>query len=372
MKIILIYLSSLFFFQSCKKIDKSEVIIEGAGFGKNIKKIYLTEARKWDVFLDSADCINGRFQLKYKPSLPFEPFLATVSYLDENKVKQNLWVRNEELTKQDGKNHASSAFMLDYGVTKFSPFNLQSPGSEVIMKGGREQLLSQKYNHLNFGYVPNARTQAREERLAEVIGIIKDNPYSFYLLMKINQNKLRYSKSELKEIINYFDQDVKGSRLGQQLKAHIENTLDPGENTRPLSLVSSLGERKDNINSSAQLNMLIFWASWCGPCRDEIPQLKELYKSVKDKNFYMASISTDKSDAPWLTALKQENMTWDQFRVDEKDRIKIFALYSYSAIPLVVFTDKNGKELKRFKGYDAGNLSGYKKIISEHLQVKVD
>ena len=55
-----------------------------------------------------------------------------------------------------------------------------------------------------------------------------------------------------------------------------------------------------------------FWASWCGPCRGEIPHLKEAYAKYADKGVAFFSVSIDKSDAAWKKALVEENMPWEQ------------------------------------------------------------
>ncbi len=352
---------------SCKKIDKSQILIEGDGFGKKIKKVYLIEAGKWKVLLDSADCIDGRFKLKYRPPVSFEPFKASLKYVDNDFKRNNFAVRSEIEIKKDGKNHSNDSFMLDYGVTNLTYFNKVDGSIQVNIKGGRESDLFQRYDYQNFGYIPKARSEAREQRLKEVVNLIKGNPYSFYLLSCILEYRQNYSKDELKEILNYFDEEVQKSRVGNRMKEYISNSLNVGENTRPLSLMSDLGIRKENINKTADLNMLIFWASWCGPCRMEIPQLKKLNELVKDQGFYMASISIDKNKKDWNTALIQEQLNWDQFIISENELDKIEAQYAFTAIPIVIFTNRNGKEIARFRGFSLDHLDSYKKLIEANL-----
>lgn len=367
LKILLSFFLSLCFQYSCKTTNKSTAIIRGTGFGKEIVKVYLTDAHKWDTLLDSARCVNGNFEFNYGPATSFEPFLATLSYIDSNGRSRSFFVRNQVLIKKEGKNHSNSGFMLDYGVTSFKYYDDRDESILVDIKGGTEQDLFMKYDDRGFGYVPLTRNELRKKKVNNVTRLIRKYPFSFYFLRQITSNRLQYSKQELIRILGYFDDDVQHSRAASLLKGHIENSLDVGENTRPLSLVSNQGSKKENINRAAKLNMLIFWASWCGPCRLEIPQLKQINELVKDKNFYMASISVDKKKMAWYTALSQEKMGWDQFILNESERHRVMSEYAFSSIPMVVFTDKNGKELARFTGYSLDHVKGYKKLITENL-----
>lgn len=370
-----IVLCLCWFSYSCINTQKSEVIIEGNGFDKTIKKVYLSKNLEWDVALDSAECVDGRFKLNYKPSTRFEPFSAIISYLDNNNRKKTFYVRNEILIKKDGKNHAGSTFMLDYGTTSFTyyPVAVEYPkGLFVNIKGGAEQDLLLEYDEQNFGWISKVRDKSRGIKFNEIVKAIKCNSFSFYFLKKITSNREQYSKDELKKILSYFDEDVQKSRSANRLKEHILNSLEEGENTKSLSLTSDKGIIKKDINKTAKLNMLIFWASWCGPCRLEIPQLRKIKESIKNKNFYMASISIDRIKKDWDKALIQEKLNWDQFLVNESEIDKIKAQYAFSAIPLVVFTNGDGKELARFSGYSEDHVNSYKKLISDNLNIKLD
>ena len=53
-----------------------------------------------------------------------------------------------------------------------------------------------------------------------------------------------------------------------------------------------------------------FWASWCGPCRKENPNVVAAYKKFKDKNFTILGVSLDKEKANWEQAIKDDNLTW--------------------------------------------------------------
>jgi len=85
-----------------------------------------------------------------------------------------------------------------------------------------------------------------------------------------------------------------------------------------------------------------FWASWCGPCRNEIPHLKEAYAEYKDKGVEILSVSIDKSKNAWKKAMRQENMTWPQIQAPGSGK-DIMKEYQFSGIPYIILLDKEGK-----------------------------
>ena len=78
-----------------------------------------------------------------------------------------------------------------------------------------------------------------------------------------------------------------------------------------------------------------FWASWCGPCRREIPNVKRQYELYKDKGFEVISISIDKSEAAWRKAVEEEKLQWPNFI----DKTNVAKTYSVRSIPSMFLID---------------------------------
>ena len=85
-----------------------------------------------------------------------------------------------------------------------------------------------------------------------------------------------------------------------------------------------------------------FWASWCGPCRSEIPHMKDLYKAYKGKDIEFLSVSIDKSKNAWKKAMRQEDMAWPQLQAPGAGK-DIMKEYQFSGIPYIILLDKEGK-----------------------------
>ena len=85
-----------------------------------------------------------------------------------------------------------------------------------------------------------------------------------------------------------------------------------------------------------------FWASWCGPCRSEIPHMKDLYETYKGKDIEFLSVSIDKSMNAWKKAMRQEDMAWPQLQAPGSGK-DIMKEYQFSGIPYIILLDKEGK-----------------------------
>lgn len=92
--------------------------------------------------------------------------------------------------------------------------------------------------------------------------------------------------------------------------------------------------------------MLEFWASWCGPCRGEIPHLRHVYKDYKDKGFEIISISIDEKKADWEKAMKEENMVWKQLCDSKGFEGPVANVYNVTGVPTCIILDKEGRIFK--------------------------
>ena len=90
-----------------------------------------------------------------------------------------------------------------------------------------------------------------------------------------------------------------------------------------------------------------FWASWCGPCRAEIPHLKQYYEEFKNnKEVAFLSVSIDAKRPDWDKAVKEENMPWLQLLAPNGGK-EIMESYQFSGIPFIIVLDKDGKIYKK-------------------------
>ena len=358
----------LFFFISCSsKKNLHEIIISGVIKGIPARMVYLSDAYKWDTFLDSAEYKNDSFLFNYKASENFEPFVASISFINEEKKIQQLAYENNYLK---GKELINTAFLLERGQTYITgsvekiEHNITNP---LIIKAGLQNEIFFKTQNTDFGYLPKSSNLNRTYTIQKYKNLISKYPSSFYLLQGIFFNRENYSKNELKSIFSIFDSSVKKSRNGKLLESYIYELTNPH---LPLSnfFVFDINNNKEKIiNETAKLNMLIFWASWCGPCKAEIPELKDINIQFKNSGLEMRSISIDSKADEWKDAVKSEQMPWKQFIIDNSDINLLESKYKFSSIPQIIFTDNHYHELKRFSGYNKNNKKNIQVYIKSYL-----
>jgi peroxiredoxin len=93
--------------------------------------------------------------------------------------------------------------------------------------------------------------------------------------------------------------------------------------------------------------LIDFWASWCGPCRQESPNVVKAYNTYKGKNFDILSVSLDKDKAAWLAAIEKDGFTWKQVGDMMAWESSVVRLYQVEGIPATFLLDPNGIVIAR-------------------------
>ena len=106
-------------------------------------------------------------------------------------------------------------------------------------------------------------------------------------------------------------------------------------NGKPVSVMSIITEN--------QYTLIDFWASWCGPCRAEMPNVVDAYNKYHDKGFEVVGISLDEDKKAWVAAIDKLQMPWPQLSDLKGWQCEGAVLYKIQAIPSNLLVDQQGK-----------------------------
>ncbi|MHA8061637.1 peroxiredoxin family protein [Aquirufa beregesia] len=133
-----------------------------------------------------------------------------------------------------------------------------------------------------------------------------------------------------------------------QIKPFLENLkrlkgVSIGSEAPEISLPSPNGEKVALSSLRGKYVLIDFWASWCGPCRRENPNVIKTYARFKDKGFEIFGVSLDQDKSAWLKAIETDQLTWKHVSDLQYWNSVAAQAYQVSAIPMTFMIDKEGK-----------------------------
>jgi thiol-disulfide isomerase/thioredoxin len=184
----------------------------------------------------------------------------------------------------------------------------------------------------------------REKRLA-ITEFVKVNPSSLRAAMAVRDNYSYYAEAiELEPVYDLFTPEIKRSKIGEAIQKMITvyRTVAVGKTAPEFVQITPEGKEMPLTATRGKYVLVDFWASWCGPCRRENPNIVNIYNRYKDRDFTVFGVSYDSKKDRWEKAIKDDSLTWAHVSDLKGWKNGTSELYGIKAIPSNLILDKDG------------------------------
>jgi peroxiredoxin len=173
------------------------------------------------------------------------------------------------------------------------------------------------------------------------------NVASIWLLM--NELRSRLDAEEFQLLFSSLDKSIQNGPYGESVTAYIKTLKANGVNVTAddFSQDDTKGQQVKLSSFRGKYVLVDFWASWCGPCRQENPNVVKAYNKYKDKNFTILGVSLDDNRDRWLRAINQDGLHWTQVSDLRGWGNEVAVQYGIQSIPSNFLVSPEGKIIAR-------------------------
>jgi peroxiredoxin len=321
---------------------------------KENKNIYLIHVENDAEKLDSAKVINGKFEFNIalaKPALAILLLDHTGNDLNSKQSPKDFYrffidAGNATLTSTDSVAKAKLKGLEIFDVHQ-QLIKSTIPIEEELIALNKEfgSYPEDKRRDPKFALGFQDRYEALlEKRTAAIAAFIINNPSSYVSLYSLSGD-LATDDMNVVLVENAYkglSDDLKNTNMAKSILYKLDLAKRTSIGVMAADFEAKTPEQIPIKLSSfkGQYVLIDFWASWCGPCRQENPNVLRAYETFKDKNFTVLGVSIDEKEDAWVKAVKQDGLVWVQLL----DRTSEIAnMYGINAIPKNFLVDPSGK-----------------------------
>lgn len=352
MKKIAILLFAAFTIIACKK-EGYEINGTVAGV-ENGKKVYLeSQSETGPVSLDTAVVENGKFKLDGKLKEGIELAFVRIETLNGSVP---MILENGEINVEFNKDTIQKSKIG--GTKNNDKFQSYNNESQVIYK---KMIKFQEVNQQKMMTAQQTQDTATVNTLMKEFNKFQDemneqsktfiskNPDAFVSVLLLENFLMRnyLTVEEVKTYYDKLDKTLLETKSGKNIKKMLETltAVNIGSVAPDFSAPSPDGKMISLKESMGKVTLIDFWASWCGPCRQENPNVVSMYKELHDKGLNIIGVSLDKEgDAEkWKEAIAKDGLTWNHISNLKHWKEPIAEQYNVKSIPATFLLDASGK-----------------------------
>ena len=280
--------------------------------------------------------------------------------LEKNNNPELIFFLDNGSAEINGEIGMLSAAMINAGQTQIQYEQTQRLTNEY--KNTRNQLLSRFQACNNIGNVECAQAVLDSAQLNEknykkdILNFIRKNPSSNVGGFLIFASAFDWpSIPEYDEMYDALGETVKKGKFGKLAFNKINSMKGTtiGYTALDFSQADVNGKMISLSSLRGKYVLVDFWASWCGPCRKENPNVVNSYKKYKDKGFDVFGVSFDENRDKWIQAIEKDGLSWQQVSDLKGWQNEAGKLYGVTSIPFNLLLDPQGKILaKGLRGPD--------------------
>lgn len=357
MQKLIIAISAIIALSACKSEKESEFVLKGNFTDSKGEIIYLEKLMNPQPILVDSTSVdeNGDFEFKnYTPKIGFyrlkvnDQNFAMLVLDSADKITMKASMKDIVNTYSVEGSPETVLFIEYQQMAKGNRFQTDSLNIAFQSAMQAIKMDSLKMDSLSKIFQPPYETimNSYHKKLAEKISKNTTMYASLVWIQGLDPEKYTGLYKSLDEgLIKKYPTDKMVRSMHDLISKELATMV--GQQAPEIKMATPEGGELALSSFKGKIVLIDFWASWCGPCRKDMPSVVKLYDQYKSKGLEIFGVSLDQDKARWIEAIEKDKITWPQVSDLQYWNSEAAKLYAVQGIPYTVLLDKEGKILAK-------------------------